>query len=261
MSWLEMMAPRALLGRFIGKIFNGVDKVKLLPKDRKSALFYSQFINPGDLCFDVGANIGNRTNVFLGLGAKVVAVEPQRACCQILSQKFGHISRFNLVEKALGASEGELEMMIANVNTISSLSRDWVNSVKASGRFLGYTWDEKEIVRVTTLDRLIDRFGTPRFVKIDVEGYEYEVVMGLTRTVRFLSLEYTPEFFDCITKCIKHLEGLGHISLNFSFGESMEMAFSDWVPTEVLLKRLEEYEDDISVFGDVYVAFEEAEIE
>jgi hypothetical protein len=46
---------------------------------RKRLTFYRNFIRNGDLCFDIGANIGTRTEAFLELGAKVVAVEPQRS--------------------------------------------------------------------------------------------------------------------------------------------------------------------------------------
>jgi hypothetical protein len=38
--------------------------------------FYRRFIRPGDLVFDVGANVGKRSAVFLDLGATVVAIEP-----------------------------------------------------------------------------------------------------------------------------------------------------------------------------------------
>ena len=52
--------------------------------DTTLAGFYSTFVSTGDLCFDIGANYGNRTKVFLRLGARVVAVEPQPSCCQVL---------------------------------------------------------------------------------------------------------------------------------------------------------------------------------
>ena len=47
---------------------------------RRLKRFYAQFIQPGDLCFDLGAHLGNRANAWLALGAKIVAVEPQPSC-------------------------------------------------------------------------------------------------------------------------------------------------------------------------------------
>ena len=45
--------------------------------EEKRFNFYSGFINKGNICFDIGANYGNRTEVFLKLGSEVIAVEPQ----------------------------------------------------------------------------------------------------------------------------------------------------------------------------------------
>lgn len=45
-------------------------------KNKIKKLF--QFIKKNDLCFDIGANEGDQTSLFLELGAKVVSVEPQR---------------------------------------------------------------------------------------------------------------------------------------------------------------------------------------
>jgi hypothetical protein len=69
---------------------------------------------------------------------------------------------------------------------------------------------------MTTLDRLIEQYGTPSFIKIDVEGFEYQVVKGLTQPVKTLSLEFTPEFIESTFKCIDHLQRLGNIRLNYS---------------------------------------------
>ena len=44
---------------------------------RAEISFYSNFISSNDLCFDIGANIGSKTEAFLAIGASVVAVEPQ----------------------------------------------------------------------------------------------------------------------------------------------------------------------------------------
>ena len=47
------------------------------------ANFYGVFLLPGDLCFDIGANLGNRTRCFRHLGCEVVSVEPQTFCFKI----------------------------------------------------------------------------------------------------------------------------------------------------------------------------------
>ncbi|HRD74433.1 MAG TPA: hypothetical protein PK264_00620 [Hyphomicrobiaceae bacterium] len=46
---------------------------------------YSRFVKPGDLAFDIGAHVGDRTASFLRLGARVVALEPQGGPAAVLA--------------------------------------------------------------------------------------------------------------------------------------------------------------------------------
>jgi FkbM family methyltransferase len=223
--------------------------------DDAMARFYSQFVSPGRICFDVGANVGNRVKVFLKLGAKVVAVEPQSQCQKLLRSIFTGNPGFTLVPKAMGAAEGQAEIAIADVSTVSSMSQEWLEKVKSSGRFGEVVWSKKQMVPVTTLDKLIDAHGVPDFIKIDVEGYEYPVIQGLSKPVKALSLEFTPEFLDSTLKCIDHLSGLGDIRVNYSLGESMEFASPEWLAVPDAVRALEGFRDRQVVFGDVYVRF------
>jgi FkbM family methyltransferase len=223
--------------------------------DQQMLEFYRQFLAPGDLCFDVGANIGNRVKIFLKLGARIVAVEPQLECARTLRAAFGRNPHFTLVEKALGASEGQAEMLMSEATAVSSLSADWVAAVSKSGRFEGLHWTRKRTVAVTSLDRLIEDHGAPAFVKIDVEGFEYEVVRGLSRPVRALSLEFTPEFIESTFRCFAHLERIGSIELNYSLAESMRLERQEWGDRASIEKTLAALGRDLGTWGDVYVRF------
>lgn len=214
--------------------------------------FYSRFIGPSDLSFDIGANSGNRTRVFAALGKMVVAVEPQDVCMECLKAEFGENPKVVLVKKALGGREGWSEIMVSNADTISSLSPEWVCAVKRSGRFSEYVWERKELVEVTTLDNLIQTFGVPAFIKIDVEGYESEVLNGLSTPVPALSFEFVPEFLPATFKCIDRLSSISSVMFNYSLGESMSMALDRWAPREEIMAVLSKYADNDEVFGDVY---------
>ncbi len=212
-------------------------------------------MHQNSLCFDVGANVGNRTRLFLVLGAHVVAVEPQIHCADFLAREFTCNSQFSLVRKALGAADGIAELQISNADTISSLSNAWIDAVKKSGRFSDYSWEQKQTVSVTTLDWLISQYGVPDFIKIDVEGFEYEVIKGLTQPVKALSFEFTPEYFDVTVLCLEHLESIGRIELNYSLGESMELGLKAWISPRELVETLSKYRNSNTVYGDVYVRF------
>jgi FkbM family methyltransferase len=132
---------------------------------RRALRVYREFVPHDGLCLDVGANIGNRTEVFLALSARVIAVEPLPANIQALRDRFG--TQITLVGAVLGPTEGETELMVASYHTLSSLSAEWVEAVQASGRFAEFDWDERLTVPMLTLDQLIGRYGVPDFCKID----------------------------------------------------------------------------------------------
>lgn len=224
--------------------------------ERQARQFYALFIRPGAVCFDVGANLGNRTKVFLELGAHVVAIEPQQICVQTLQERFGDEKHLTIVQQALGAEPGSAELLISDIHTTSSLSRPWVERVTESGRFANRTWGETVTVSVTTLDHLIERHGVPAFVKIDVEGYEREVLRGLSQPVPALSFEFTPEFLEAALESIEHLNTLGSPVFNYALGESMQLAQDAWVGGKELGDALRRLPKDTVTFGDVYARFD-----
>src|SRR5208282_6434050 len=99
------------------------DREKLA--SRKQMLdFYAGFMSRGDLVFDVGANVGEYSDLFLALGARVVAVEPNPACCKRLKMV---ANRGSLVIEncAVGDAEGNASMHICSEHGLSTLSNEW----------------------------------------------------------------------------------------------------------------------------------------
>ena len=227
--------------------YTNLDKIK---RERKLLNFYSSFINNGDLCFDVGAHLGNRTEIFLKLGAKVIAIEPQEECINRLLNKFGNEPRLVLLNKGLSNQSGALPFYICEESTtISTFSEKW-----KTGRFSNYEWNVKKIIPVTTLDNLINEFGMPVFCKIDVEGFELQVLKGLSFPIKYISFEFAREFFDDMKLCINYLISLGYKQFNCSLGESAKMYLESWSKADILYQKLELL-DDSRLWGDIYAKF------
>jgi FkbM family methyltransferase len=230
---------------------------KTTRRRRHAAWFYGQFIRDGDLCFDVGASVGNRTAVFLDLGAKVVAVEPQPSFVVDLRTQLGANGRLVVIPKAAGSHAGRGQLMDHPSTPLSSMSKDSLRIIQSSGRFQGFhadSWNESGEPDITTLDELIQEFGTPAFCNIDTEGFEAEVLRGLSRPIRVVSFEFTPEFSSQAVECLRILQGLGPCQFNYSLGESLRLELDTWVTAEELERTLRTL-PDTRIFGDVYARF------
>ncbi len=219
---------------------------------RRLIKFYGEFIKPGDLCFDVGAHVGNRTLAWLSIGAKVIAVEPQSECVKYLRRRFGKISGVQIVDEAIGREPGDGILYVSSANpTISTLSDEkWRTQINHDARY-AIQWDEQNPVKITTLDDLIGRYGIPAFCKLDVENAEYEALLGLSQALPQLSFEYYPPAMENTFHCLKRLELLGQYEYNWSFGESLVLESTQWVSADTIVNTLRGYSTRFQ-YGDIY---------
>ena len=218
-------------------------------KENEQLYSYS-FLKNGDVVFDVGANIGTKTDLFLSHGAKVVCFEPQPDCVKVLWQKYGKNKNVIIVEKGLAGTNGEMQLSIcSHANTISTFSDDW-----KKGRFAGYKWDKSINVEVTTLDDVVQKYGCPKYVKIDVEGFEHQVLSGLSIQIPYISFEFTIEFLDNARHCVTLLEKLGYKYFNLAIGENSQLILNEWLSARMLFETIECIEDKL-LWGDIYAKF------
>jgi FkbM family methyltransferase len=222
-------------------------------KIEKRAQFYKQFVGESDLVFDVGANLGNRVAAFLKLNAKVIAIEPQADCGDFLEYKFG--KRITLLRKGMSSEKGKKDIFVSNSSTISSFSEDWIRSVKESGRFAEFSWKRSSAIEMDTLDNVISKEGVPAFIKIDVEGFELEVLKGLNTKVKALSFEYTiPEQLSVAKSCVEYLiKTFKTIEFNYAVQEDMDLILKDWLNPVDMLAHLSSKEFIQTGFGDIYM--------
>ena len=212
---------------------------------------YRDFVQPGDLVFDVGAHVGDRVASFRRLGARVVAVEPQPAMARVLRLLYGYRRLVAIEEVAVGRETGRARMMInADNPTVSSVSPAFVDAARDAPGWETQRWTDSAEVAVTTLDALIAKHGRPAFIKLDVEGFEAEALQGLSQAVRALSFEFTTIQRDVALACIERCSALGYARFNAALGESQTFV-DDWMDAGAIARWLIELPQSANS-GDIY---------
>lgn len=216
-------------------LFNRVE----ISRRRARKRLYSQFIHPGDLVFDVGANVGNFCETFLSLGARVVAVEPDPRSLAFLRRRFA--GRAVVEPCALGSAEGSAVLHMSSYTPGSSLSEEWVGASK-------WDWRETTPVAVSTLEALKAKHGTPQHVKIDCEGFDYEVLCGMSFVPNSLSFEFNRIRLIVARSCLERLRGW---KFNYTILEGSAFQIDHWIDSDDMWTRLSCLPTDLD-YGNVY---------
>jgi len=230
--------------------FSLLEDVKKKIHHRNSVAFYKKIIKKdGALVFDVGANIGMKTEFFREAGARVVSVEPQPDYAAYLRVKFSNDKKVTVEQCGLGEAEGEETLHISSKYPgFSSFHEDWQAGTKY------HAFDKTEKVKIRTIEYLIQKYGMPVFCKIDVEGFEPQVFSGLKSKIPMLNFEFHSNDPVLAKKCVEKLTQIGFTEFNFTEEENTFFTESEWLnPNELWskIRALSEKKEAI-LWGDIY---------
>lgn len=164
---IQFYAQKGLTG-ITGNIYAGLHEFN-------DMTFLLHFLEPGDTFFDVGANVGAYTLLASGVcKSKTIALEPAHSTFDLLTKNIAlnklH-DRVILLNSAAGAIRGEV---------LFTDDQDTTNHVVAADEAFGSSLSK---VSVLTIDSLT-KDNSPALMKIDVEGFETEVLNGMTETLK-----------------------------------------------------------------------------
>ena len=212
---------------------------------KRELAFYNRFISPGDLVFDIGTNLGQKSEIFLENGATVISLEPNPHCVAYLEKTIGKTAQCEIVPKAVGAKPGEAKLSFRGTSATSSLRGDWHALKYGAGEL------ETSRVEVTTLDHLIAEFGVPSFCKIDVEGFEKEVFSGLSQPLPMIEFEYHSVEKDNALACLEMREKLGPAEFNFAVVDESALLHEQWLDPKAFRAMLNA--PDAPTVGDIFI--------
>jgi len=190
--------------------------------------FFAQFVSPGDLCFDIGANVGQSIEALRACGGSVVALEPNPHCQPALRHQFSADPKVTLVEKAVGDRPGKATLHFSGTAATASLRADWNRRD-----------DQTVEVEIVTLDQLIAAHGAPKLLTVDVEGSELQVFLGLGRAVPIIYFEMHAREIEVVGRILARLGRLGRIEgVNAISEDHSTWLWPDWAPLDDFMGRM-----------------------
>ena len=221
-------------------------------RDAAMDALYARFVGKAQLAFDIGSHVGDRIGSFRRLGARVIALEPQPLCARAIRTIYASDAGVTVIEAACGPERGTLTLRINSRNpTVTTASADFVKAADGACGWEGQVWDESIDVPVTTLDTLVAEHGAPAFAKIDVEGFEADVLAGLSQALPALSFEFTTIQRDVAVRCLERVMQIGDYRFDLALGEGQQLAFDRWVTGSEMQAHLEALPHAANS-GDVY---------
>ena len=148
-------------------------KIVLRMFERKESRYFLHYLKEGDICFDIGANVGYYTNLFasrVGRRGRVIAVEPIFRNV-LLIQLASAINHTDDIATVLCAAVSDADSPLSVSQRGDSSYANIQSVIKDPG----------SQVEGVTIDSLIKRFGLPRIdvLKMDIEGWEYKALQGM----------------------------------------------------------------------------------
>ena len=141
-------------------------------------IMHSNSLKEGDVVLDIGANIGYYVLIesqLVGENGRIYAVEPVQNNFALLKENLQlnnlhNVSTFNF---AFGEKTAKSKIYISDEANLCSM-----NKQGSGGRIIG-----SEEVSVFTVDAFLKDKVAPNFIRMDVEGYEYEILKGMPKTL------------------------------------------------------------------------------
>lgn len=224
--------------------------------ERRELRLFKRFIKADDLVFDIGANVGNKAQTFLTLGGNVICLEPDKRCLATLKEKYADNPNVTIVAAGVSSETGQATFFPSPKAARSTFDVQRMEQLGSD-----CSWETGTTVPITTLDTLIQQHGIPSFCKIDVEGFEPQVIKGLSQTIPALSFEFHGELLEDVHFCVDYLDTLGMTRFNvllYPVGRSRRpyhpldrLYFTKHVSKSELLDLFKSLADE-KLAGDIY---------
>jgi FkbM family methyltransferase len=192
----------------------------------------------------------------LHLAKRVICLEPDGTSAHKLRLRFAKDPQVVVVEAGVGASPGVLPFLLVEPGScLNTFSPKWA-AKQRKGSEVDAQQKIIEQVTITTIDALIAKHGVPNYIKIDAEGFESEILMGLSHKVPLLSFESNlPEFRDETMACIQRILDISTSACfnYFTCHERPILVEPEWLSGEAMMDYISRAQE---TFMEIFARYE-----
>ena len=185
------------------------------------------------LSFDIGANIGKWSLANHDKYDKIIAIEASPDTYTKLQKnvEIYKLHKCTCLNYAVCDNDNkDVTFYISSEHTLSSLNKEWFHENSRFNNTKYYPITCKSI----TIDKLIELYGIPDLIKVDVEGGEFQTISSLSVKTPLLCFEWASELHDVTERCLDKLSVLGYKEFHIQYKDAYT-----YIPQESAYTTLE----------------------
>lgn len=165
-----------------------------------------------NLIIDVGAHLGEDTEYYLKKGFRVIGIEAHPQLYETTKnrlQPYIDDGQLQLLNLAIAPQDGDITFYAnLDVSVWGTISQDWVKRNEVFG-----TNSQGITVKGSTFENILQKFGIPYYLKVDIEGADLLCIKALQHfdsKPQFISIESAKTSWSSLLEEFKLLKELGY---------------------------------------------------
>jgi FkbM family methyltransferase len=186
------------------------------------------------MLFDIGSNKGLYTDANINKYDKFILIDANKDLCNQLRNKYHNNPNIIIEQKIVSKDKTDI-FYISNAHTISTCDIEWINNSRFTH---SYSFTKTTGNESITIDELVEKYGIPSYIKIDVEGYELNVLKSMSKKYCPIGFEWAEEKKNELLLSLEYVKSLGFENFCIQKEDNYTYIPEKWISYEEIYEIL-----------------------